>query len=108
VENSKSEGIGDRNPDEHFSEDKGAPAQPQTSNIEPQTESMEVHHHGHVHNQKKWKEYLFQFFMLFLAVLCGFLAEYQLEHTIEHQAEKEFAQAFTTSFWKTPFQLLIK
>jgi hypothetical protein len=37
---------------------------------------MEVHHHGHVHEKKKWKEYLFQFFMLFLAVFCGFLAEY--------------------------------
>ena len=36
---------------------------------------MEVHHHGHVHETKKWKEYLFQFLMLFLAVFCGFLAE---------------------------------
>ncbi len=27
---------------------------------------MEVHHHGHVHEKKKWKEYLFQFLMLFL------------------------------------------
>jgi hypothetical protein len=51
--------------------------QPSTS------ENMEVHHHGHVHEKKKWKEYLFQFFMLFLAVFCGFLAEYQLEHKIE-------------------------
>lgn len=50
---------------------------------------MEVHHHGHVHEKKKWKEYLFQFFMLFLAVFCGFLAEYQLEHKIElERAEK--------------------
>ncbi len=40
---------------------------------------MELHHHGHVHEKKKWKEYVFQFFMLFLAVLCGFLAEYQLD-----------------------------
>jgi hypothetical protein len=51
---------------------------------------MEVHHHGHVHHQKKWKEYVFQFFMLFLAVFCGFLAEYQLEHIIEHSKEKEY------------------
>lgn len=29
---------------------------------------MEVHHHGHVHENKKWKEYIFQFLMLFLAV----------------------------------------
>ncbi len=49
---------------------------------------MEVHHHGHVHETKKWKEYFFQFLMLFLAVFCGFLAEYQLEHKIERDREK--------------------
>ncbi len=52
------------------------PIEAQLSDIESQTETMEVHHHGHVHEKKKWKEYLFQFFMLFLAVFCGFLAEY--------------------------------
>lgn len=52
---------------------------------------MDVHHHAHApHGKKAWKEYLFQFFMLFLAVFCGFLAEYQLEHTIEHQREKKY------------------
>jgi hypothetical protein len=55
---------------------------------------MEVHHHAHApHGKNKWKEYLFQFFMLFLAVLCGFLAEYQLEHVIEHQREKQFMES---------------
>lgn len=53
---------------------------------------MEVHHHGHVHENKKWKEYLFQFLMLFLAVFCGFLAEYQLEHTIEKERAKDLAE----------------
>ena len=51
---------------------------------------MDIHHHGHVHETKKWKEYLFQFFMLFLAVFCGFLAEYQLEHMIEKDRERQF------------------
>jgi len=55
-----------------------------------QSEKMEVHHHGHVHEKKKWLEYLFQFFMLFLAVFCGFLAEYQLEHKIERDRVKKF------------------
>jgi hypothetical protein len=87
---SKSEGFSSVKPDGHFPEDAGAPPQPQTSNIEYQTKEMEVRHHGHIHSQKKWKEYLFQFFMLFLAVFCGFLAEYQLEHTIEHQREKQY------------------
>ncbi|MFN2439395.1 MAG: hypothetical protein ABR503_09370 [Chitinophagaceae bacterium] len=39
----------------------------------PNNSPMEVHHHGHVHDEKKWKEYIFQFLMLFLAVFCGFL-----------------------------------
>lgn len=52
---------------------------------------MEVHHHTHEpHGKKTWKNYFWEFLMLFLAVFCGFLAEYQLEHTIEHQREKEF------------------
>ena len=63
----------------------------QTLNPKLQTfDTMEVHHHGHVHHQKKWKEYLFQFLMLFLAVFCGFLAENQREHYIEHQREIKF------------------
>ncbi len=64
--------------------------QPQTIHPKLQTEKMEVHHHGHVHEKKKWKEYLFQFLMLFLAVFCGFLAEYQLEHKIEGDREKVY------------------
>jgi hypothetical protein len=57
----------------------------------PPPAGMVVHHHAHAPQGKnKWKEYLFQFFMLFLAVFCGFLAEYQLEHTIEHQREKVY------------------
>ena len=67
-----------------------ATEEPHTSNPQPQTEEMEVHHHAHVHEKKKWKEYVFQFFMLFLAVFCGFLAEYQLEHKIEKDREKQF------------------
>ncbi len=65
-------------------------------NTEPTnaTENMEVHHHAHIHSKSKWKEYLFQFFMLFLAVFCGFLAEYQLEHKIERDRTKELARNF--------------
>ncbi len=68
-------------------------SQSQILNPQPSTSDMEVHHHGHVHENKKWKEYLFQFFMLFLAVFCGFLAEYQLEHKIETDREKQFIQS---------------
>ncbi len=55
---------------------------------------MEVHHHGHVHHNKKWKEYLFQFFMLFLAVFCGMLSEYLLEHIVEHTKEEQYIKSF--------------
>ncbi|MEO6868375.1 MAG: hypothetical protein ABI168_01950 [Ginsengibacter sp.] len=53
---------------------------------------MEVHHHSHSEG-KGLKNYLFQFFMLFLAVFSGFLAEYFLEHIVERHREKEFIQS---------------
>ncbi len=52
---------------------------------------MEVHHHAHGHSGKKnWRNYFWEFLMLFLAVFCGFIAEYQLEHKIEKDREKAF------------------
>lgn len=59
---------------------------------QPSTEAMDVHHHTHT-GRKKWKHYLFEFFMLFLAVFCGFLAEYQLEHVIENNREKQYMRS---------------
>lgn len=50
---------------------------------------MEVHTHAHT-ERKRLKHYLFEFFMLFLAVFCGFLAENQREHFVEKRHEKEF------------------
>lgn len=51
---------------------------------------MEVHHHSHT-ARKTWKQYFWEFMMLFLAVLCGFLADYQLEQKIENDRGKEYA-----------------
>lgn len=65
------------------------------SNLNTKTEKdkMEVHHHAHHgHEKKTWKHYFWEFFMLFLAVFCGFLAELQLEHKIERDREKELAE----------------
>jgi len=59
---------------------------------------MEVHHHGSpapvgTHPaRKKFKHYFWEFFMLFLAVFCGFLAENIREHNVEHRREKKYAQ----------------
>lgn len=54
---------------------------------EPQSlEPMEVHHHAHHdHGKKSWKSYFWEFFMLFLAVFCGFLAENFREHYVEEK-----------------------
>jgi hypothetical protein len=52
---------------------------------------MEVHHHSH--KPKKWKEYISEFLMLFLAVSLGFLAEnIREEQIIEHQTESVLGQ----------------
>lgn len=45
--------------------------------------------------KKKWMEYVFQFFMLFLAVFLGMLAENNREHKIEKEREKEFIHSLT-------------
>lgn len=52
---------------------------------------MEVHHHGHIHHDSVWKQYLSQFLMLFLAVFCGSMAEYYLDHNLEKEKEEEYA-----------------
>ena len=52
---------------------------------------MEVHHHSH--KPKKWKEYITEFLMLFLAVTLGFFAENQREHLIEGNREKQYMQS---------------
>ena len=53
---------------------------------------MEVHHHSHT-ERKKWTHYFWEFFMLFLAVFCGFLAENQREHFVEHNREKQYMRS---------------
>jgi hypothetical protein len=51
---------------------------------------MEVHHHSH--HPKKWKEYITEFLMLFLAVTLGFFAENVREHQIEKHREIKYLQ----------------
>ena len=69
-------------------------ADTETFNPNQETENMEVHHHTHAsHGKKTWKDYFWEFLMLFLAVFCGFLAEYQLEHVVEHNREKQYIES---------------
>ena len=69
-----------------------------TLNLQPLNPDMEVHHHAHdpaaPHHKKNWKNYFWEFLMLFLAVFCGFMAEYRLEHVIENNREKQFIQSY--------------
>ena len=55
---------------------------------------MEVHHHPHVHHSKKWKDYFFEFLMLFLAVTTGFFVENLREHNVEAKREKQYIKSF--------------
>src|SRR5689334_22568917 len=63
---------------------------------------MEVHAHTHpdpAHGgtgRKKFTHYLWEFLMLFLAVLCGFLAE----NFKENQLEKNKAQQYIHSLYE--------
>ncbi len=59
-----------------------------------QTENMEVHKHPHhITHKKKWREYLLEFFMLFLAVFLGFVAENIREGVVETHREKQFIKS---------------
>lgn len=55
-----------------------------------ETETVEVHHHTHHVVLKNWNIYLWEFVMLFLAVLCGFLAENLRENRVERKREKQY------------------
>jgi hypothetical protein len=63
-------------------------------------QNMEVHKHPHhVTHKKKWREYLLEFAMLFLAVFLGFVAENIRESSVEHEREKEYAKALYDEFY---------
>jgi hypothetical protein len=51
---------------------------------------MEVHHHTHT-ERKKFTHYLWEFFMLFLAVTLGFIVENMRENSAERKKAGEYA-----------------
>ena len=58
------------------------------------TTQMETHAHElHKVPGHGWKHYFFEFFMLFLAVFCGFLAENWREHIVEQEREKQYIES---------------
>ncbi len=76
-------------------------SQPNEEILQPTTDNMEVHHHPHVHHSKKWKNYLYEFLMLFLAVTAGFFVENLRENYIEHHRAKQFQNNYLLIFGLT-------
>ena len=64
---------------------------------------MEVHHHSH--HPIKWKEYLTEFLMLFLAVSMGFVAENLREKHVENERSEELMHAFISDLKENQLQL---
>ena len=64
---------------------------------------MEVHH-PHP-EKKKFKEYLLEFIMIFLAVTMGFFAETIREDVTEHRRAKEFAESMIQDLREDTAQL---
>lgn len=59
---------------------------------------MEIHRHSHHSDHKrskkeKWRDRIWDFIMLFLAVFCGFIAENWREHYIEDKREKKYIRS---------------
>jgi hypothetical protein len=54
---------------------------------------MEVHHHPDLHHKRKaFKEYFFEFLMIFLAVTLGFFAETIREYLSDREKERKYVQ----------------
>ena len=57
---------------------------------------MEVHHHPDIHHKKKrFREYLLEFLMIFLAVTLGFFAESIRENIADRERERQYMQSMT-------------
>lgn len=65
---------------------------------------MEVHHHTHT-PQSKWTHYLYEFFMLFLAVTASYFVENQREHYIDRKREIQYVRSYADDLKKDIFQL---
>jgi len=65
---------------------------------------MEVHHHPTV-EKKTFKEYFFEFIMIFLAVTVGFFAETFRENVTEHKRAREFAESMVKDLQEDTIQL---
>jgi hypothetical protein len=75
-------------------------------NQQQSIKNMETHaDHLHKAPGHGWKHYLFEFFMLFLAVTAGYFVENQREHYLEHQREKVFMESMLEDVIKDTIML---
>ena len=52
---------------------------------------MEIHHHPkHSEKPRKYKEYVFEFLVIFVAITGSFFAENLREHFVDSHKEKEY------------------
>lgn len=66
---------------------------------------MEPHQvHTHV-KEKHFKHYLFEFFMLFLAITLGFFVENMREHYVENRREKDYIRSIAADLKQDILQL---
>jgi hypothetical protein len=55
---------------------------------------MEIHHHPkHSGNDRNYKEYLFEFLVIFVAIVGSFFAENLREHYVERHKEKDYMKS---------------
>ncbi len=60
---------------------------------QPNEPIMEVAHHHSSHGPKKLKDFIYEFFMLFLAVTAGFIVENIREHYVERHREFQYMES---------------
>jgi len=78
------------------------------SNEQNQTsQNMEPHIHPHIHHEKKWKDYLLEFIMIFLAVTLSFFAESYREHILNQAKEKDYMKSMLVDLRNDSAQLSI-
>ncbi len=79
----------DPNPNRKVSE----PA-PELPNLTKKVDPIELHQPHIKGHQKKFKDYLFEFFMLFFAVTLGFFVENKREELSDAKKERQYIQSF--------------
>ena len=83
---------------------------PVTNTVESQNSAseinMEVHHHPQLeHKPKPWKEYLLEGFMIFIAVMMGFIAENIRENSTNSEHARQLASQLVQDLKADTMQL---